>query len=132
MCNRSNLMAPRIVSCLALSLLAGTANYAGHKVHYTLTGDAQPALVLVHGWPCDETFWSADVPELAKGQGVYLQRYKDGELLDATTFTWKEGLRSENGKLYAPSDLKDFKGERAQTGRVLPKGWARTGKLAGN
>jgi topoisomerase IV subunit A len=72
----------------------------------------------------------SEVPELAKGQGVYLQRYKDGELLDATTFTWKEGLRSENGKLYAPSDLKDFKGERAQTGRVLPKGWARTGKLA--
>jgi pimeloyl-ACP methyl ester carboxylesterase len=49
-----------------LSLLAGTANYAGHKVHYTLTGDAQPALVLVHGWTCDETFWSANVPELAK------------------------------------------------------------------
>ena len=70
------------------------------------------------------------MPELARGQGVRLQRYHDGGLLDATTFTWKEGLRSENGKLYAPSDLKDFKGERAQTGRVLPKGWARTGKLA--
>jgi topoisomerase-4 subunit A len=72
----------------------------------------------------------SEVPEMSKGQGVFLQRYKDGELIDATTFTWKEGLRSENGKLYAPSDLKDFKGERAQTGRVLPKGWARTGKLA--
>jgi topoisomerase-4 subunit A len=72
----------------------------------------------------------SEVPEMAKGQGVFLQRYKDGELIDATTFTWKEGLRSENGKLFAPSDLKDFKGERAQTGRVLPKGWARTGKLA--
>jgi topoisomerase-4 subunit A len=71
-----------------------------------------------------------EVPELAKGQGVYLQRYKDGELLDATTFTWKEGLKSENGKHYSPSEIKDFKGERAQTGRVLPKGWARTGKLA--
>jgi topoisomerase-4 subunit A len=72
----------------------------------------------------------SEVPELAKGQGVYLQRYKDGELIDATTFTWKEGLRSENGKHYSPSEIKDFKGERAQTGRVLPKGWARTGKLA--
>jgi topoisomerase-4 subunit A len=73
----------------------------------------------------------AEVPEMAKGQGVYLQRYKDGELIDAITFTWKEGLKSENGKAYAPSDLKDFKAERAQTGRVLPKGWARTGKFGG-
>src|SRR3954469_25689777 len=30
-----------------------------------------------------------EVPELGRGQGVYLQRYKDGGLLDATTFTWK-------------------------------------------
>src|SRR5690348_17523780 len=29
----------------------------------------------------------------ARGQGNYLQRYKDGGLLDATTFTWKEGLK---------------------------------------
>ena len=70
-----------------------------------------------------------EVPEMAKGQGVYLQRYKDGELLDAITFTWKEGLKAENGKAFGPSDLKDFKAERAQTGRVLPKGWARTGKF---
>lgn len=71
----------------------------------------------------------ADLPEMAKGQGVFLQRYKDGELLDAVTFTWKEGLKSENGKSYGPSDLKDYKAERAQTGRVLPKGWARSGKF---
>jgi topoisomerase IV subunit A len=71
----------------------------------------------------------ADVPELARGQGVYLQRYKDGVLIDASVFTWKTGLKSENGKNYAPSDLKDWKGERAQTGRVLPKGWARSGKF---
>ena len=32
-----------------------------------------------------------EVPEMARGQGVYLQRYKDGGLLDATTFTWKDG-----------------------------------------
>jgi topoisomerase-4 subunit A len=72
----------------------------------------------------------SDVPELARGQGVYLQRYKDGELLDAIAFTWKDGLRADNGKSFGPSDLKDWKGERAQTGRVLPKGWARSGKFA--
>ena len=28
----------------------------------------------------------AEVPEMGRGQGVYLQRYKDGGLIDATTF----------------------------------------------
>jgi topoisomerase-4 subunit A len=32
-----------------------------------------------------------EVPELGRGQGVYLQRYKDGGLIDAATFTWKTG-----------------------------------------
>ncbi|MDR3527535.1 MAG: DNA topoisomerase IV subunit A [Rhizomicrobium sp.] len=72
----------------------------------------------------------AEVPELARGQGVYLQRYKDGELLDATTFTWKAGLADCNNRTFGPSDLKDWKAERAQTGRLPPKGWAKSGKFA--
>jgi len=44
----------------------------------------------------------SEVPELARGQGVYLQRYKDGGLLDAATFTWKDGLRTRTD---APSRL---------------------------
>jgi topoisomerase-4 subunit A len=67
-----------------------------------------------------------EVPEMARGQGVFLQRYKDGGLLDATVFTWKEGLKDENGRLFGPSDLKDWRGERAQAGRVVPNGWARS------
>jgi topoisomerase-4 subunit A len=71
----------------------------------------------------------SEVPELARGQGVYLQRYKDGGLLDATTFTWKEGLRDENGRTFMPSELKDWKGARAQAGRLPPRGWAKSGKF---
>ncbi len=71
-----------------------------------------------------------DVPEMARGQGVYLQRYKDGDLLDATTFTWKEGVKDENNRLWGPSELKDWKGERAQAGRLVPRGWAKSGKFA--
>jgi topoisomerase-4 subunit A len=67
-----------------------------------------------------------EVPEMARGQGVFLQRYKDGGLLDATVFTWKGGLKDENGRLFGPSDLKDWRGERAQAGRVVPNGWARS------
>jgi topoisomerase-4 subunit A len=72
----------------------------------------------------------ADVPELARGQGVFLQRYKDGGLLDATGFTWKEGLKDQNNRVFEPSELKEWKGERAQAGRLPPRGWAKSGKFA--
>jgi len=75
-------------------------------------------------------FSKEEVPELAKGQGVYLQRYKDGGLLDATGFTWKEGLKDENNKQFPPSELKEWRGERAQAGRLVPRGWAKSGKFA--
>ncbi len=72
----------------------------------------------------------ADVPEMARGQGVYLQRYKDGGLLDATVFTWKEGLHDDNNRAFTPSELKDWKGERAQAGRLPPRGWAKSGNFS--
>jgi topoisomerase-4 subunit A len=72
----------------------------------------------------------SEVPELARGQGVYLQRYKDGDLLDAAVFTWKDGLKDENNRLFEPSELKDWKGARSQAGRLAPRGWAKSGKFA--
>ena len=70
-----------------------------------------------------------EVPEMGRGQGVYLQRYKDGGLIDATSFVWKEGLKDENNKLFSASELKDWRGERAQAGRIVPRGWAKSGKF---
>ena len=72
----------------------------------------------------------AEVPEMARGQGVYMQKYKDGGLTDATGFVWKEGLKDENGRLFTPSDLKEWRGTRAQAGRIVPNGWARSRKFA--
>ncbi len=71
-----------------------------------------------------------ELPEMARGQGNYLQRYKDGGLLDATTFTWKAGVKDENNRLWEPSELKDWRGVRAQAGRLVPRGWAKSGKFA--
>ncbi len=71
----------------------------------------------------------AEVPELARGRGVILQRYKDGNLLDAGAFVWKEGLRDQNGRTWTPSELKDWKGERAQAGRIVPRGFAKSGRF---
>ena len=41
------------------------AMLAGHKIHYKSLGDGKTALVLVHGWSCDMTFWEEQVPALA-------------------------------------------------------------------
>ena len=70
------------------------------------------------------------VPEMARGQGVYLQRYKDGALLDVTSFVWKEGLTDQNNRNFPSPELKDWKGERSQAGRIVPRGWAKSGKFA--
>jgi len=72
----------------------------------------------------------SEVPEMARGQGVRLQRYHDGGLLDATAFVWKDGLRDENNRTFTLSELKDWKGARAQAGRLPPRGWAKSGKFA--
>jgi len=75
-------------------------------------------------------FSLSEVPELARGKGVYLQRYKGGGLLDAAVFTWKDGLTDANGRTFDPSELKDWRGARAQAGRLPPRGWAKSGKFA--
>ncbi len=72
----------------------------------------------------------SEVPEIARGRGVILQRYKDGGLLDLTNFTWKQGLKDENNRLFEPSELKDWRGTRAQAGRLVPRGWAKSGRFA--
>ncbi len=73
-----------------------------------------------------------EVPEMGRGQGVFLQRYKDGGLIDACAFTWKDGLKDENGRQFEPSELKEWRGERAQAGRIVPRGWSRGGKFGEN
>ena len=72
----------------------------------------------------------ADVPEMARGKGVLLQRYKDGNLVDVCTFVWKEGFKDQNNRAWAPSDLKEWKGERAQAGRIVPRGFASSLRFA--
>lgn len=74
-------------------------------------------------------FGLEEVPEMTRGQGVYLQRYKDGGLLDAVTFTWNDGLHDQNNRAWSSSDLKDWKGARAQAGRRVPRGFASSGKF---
>ena len=73
----------------------------------------------------------ADVPEMARGKGVRLQKYKDGGLSDIRAFNLKEGLSwtDSSGRNFTNTDLKDWVGERAQAGRLAPKGFPKSNKF---
>jgi topoisomerase-4 subunit A len=69
----------------------------------------------------------SELPEMGRGKGVRLQKYKDGGLSDAITFTLAEGLswRDPAGRTRTESDLTDWSGPRAAAGRMAPRGFPR-------
>ncbi len=73
------------------------------------------------------------VPEMPRGKGVRLQRYKDGGLSDARVFTGKDGLTWEDssGRTHqrSLSELKDWRGDRAQAGRLPPQGFPKSNRF---
>ncbi|HSD92360.1 MAG TPA: DNA topoisomerase IV subunit A [Methyloceanibacter sp.] len=72
-----------------------------------------------------------ELPEMPRGKGVRLQRYKDGGLADAKTFYKKDGLTYTDsaGRSFALTELRDWWGQRAQAGRLPPKGFPKSGKF---
>ncbi len=75
-------------------------------------------------------FPQSQIPPMKKGQGVALQKYKDGGLSDIKTFTLKEGLSwALGGKMRVETDLKPWVGNRADAGRLPPTGFPRTNKF---
>jgi topoisomerase IV subunit A len=73
------------------------------------------------------------VPEMGRGSGVRLQRYKDGGLSDIRTFTAAEGLTwidSASRSFTTPvKELADWRGDRAAAGRLAPKGFPKSNKF---
>jgi topoisomerase-4 subunit A len=73
----------------------------------------------------------AEVPEMARGRGVILQRYKDGSLSDLKVFTRSEGLTWRRGdQTRTETDLRAWIGTRAQSGRIVPSGFPKTNKFS--
>ena len=72
-----------------------------------------------------------EMPEMTRGRGVILQKYKDGGLSDAKTFNRKEGLTwaAGAGRTRTETDLRDWIGKRAQAGRLPPNGFPRSNKF---
>ena len=68
------------------------------------------------------------VPELGRGAGVILQRYKDGALADARVFRIADGLSWPSGdKTRTEKVLAGWLGERGQAGKLPPHGFPRDG-----
>jgi topoisomerase-4 subunit A len=75
----------------------------------------------------------AELPQLQKGQGVTLQKYKDGGLSDARTFVMADGLSwpmgGGSGRVRTENDLNFWKGARGSAGRMPPTGFPRDNKF---
>ena len=73
----------------------------------------------------------AELPEMAKGKGVRLQKYKDGGLSDAITFVLAEGLswKDPAGRTRTETDLAEWQGARAGAGKMAPRGFPRDNRF---
>jgi len=72
---------------------------------------------------------------MARGKGTRLQRYKDGGISDAKVFTLADGLtwKDSAGRTFTVDrrDLKDWIGNRAEAGRLPPKGFPKSNRFEG-
>ena len=89
--------------------------------HVAVVGENRKVLV----FPLDE------LPEMTRGKGVRLQKYKDGGLSDATTFTFADGLSwlDPAGRTRTETDLAEWEGKRAGVGRMAPRGFPRDNRF---
>ncbi len=75
----------------------------------------------------------ADLPRLGRGKGVRLQKYadKDGELSDVKCFNLSNGLQwlDAGGRTRTVLELDEWRGKRAASGRMAPRGFPRDNKF---
>jgi topoisomerase-4 subunit A len=75
----------------------------------------------------------SELPEMGRGQGVQLQRYRDGGLSDARTFrsaggiSWSMG--GESGRTRTETDLNPWRTARGAAGRMAPTGFPKSNRF---
>ncbi len=74
-----------------------------------------------------------ELPEMPRGKGVRLQKFRDGGLSDARSFKLADGLSwtDSSGRNWTVAELDEWVGARAQAGRMPPKGFPRNNKFGG-
>ncbi|MBF9234005.1 DNA topoisomerase IV subunit A [Microvirga alba] len=91
--------------------------------HVAIVGENRKLLV----------FPLTQMPEMTRGKGVRLQRYKDGGISDAKVFSLSDGLtwKDTSGRTWTveKTDLIEWIGNRAEAGRLPPKGFPRSNKF---
>ncbi|AML53522.1 DNA topoisomerase IV subunit A [Falsihalocynthiibacter arcticus] len=72
-----------------------------------------------------------ELPEMGRGKGVRLQKFKDGGLSDARAFNIADGLTWHDpaGRTRTVTELADWLGKRAATGRMAPRGFPHDNKF---
>ena len=72
-----------------------------------------------------------ELPEMPRGKGVRLQKFKDGGLADVRTFKLADGLgwTDSSGRNWTVAELDEWLGSRAQAGRLPPKGFPRNNRF---
>ncbi len=77
----------------------------------------------------------AQLPEMTRGKGVRLQRYKDGGISDLRCFAIADGLTWDDSAgrnfVRTKEELVEWLADRASAGRTVPKGFPRSGKFSG-
>jgi topoisomerase IV subunit A len=93
--------------------------------HVAIVGENRKLLV----------FPVSEVPELGRGKGVRFQKYKDGGVVDVKSFAMADGLTwqdtADRQFTRNKEELNEFIAARASAGRMVPKGFPRTGKFGG-
>jgi topoisomerase-4 subunit A len=78
-------------------------------------------------------FPMAELVEMTRGQGLQLQRFRDGGLSDAKTFVFAEGLswtmKGETGRVRTETDLSPWRTARGAAGRMPPTGFPRDNRF---
>jgi topoisomerase-4 subunit A len=109
---------PRTGASLALVRLIGAEDD-----YVAVMGDNRRLLV----------FPLSELAEMARGQGVQLQRYRDGGMADARTFRFDQGLSwtmgGEQGRTRTETDLAPWRAARGAAGRSPPTGFPRDNRF---
>ncbi|UEM05592.1 DNA topoisomerase IV subunit A [Skermanella rosea] len=72
-----------------------------------------------------------EVPVMARGRGVMIQKYTDGSLADLTTFKFSDGLSWKSGeRTRLEADMTPWKGNRGTSGRLPPNGFPKNNRFA--
>ena len=103
--------------------LAVVREIAPEHDHVAVVGDNRKLVV----------FSLEELPVMSRGQGVTLQRYRDGGLADATTLKLEDGLSwgmgGDTGRVRTEKDIQMWKVARGAAGRLPPQGFPRDNKF---